>query len=163
MSDVQDELLASLAAIEEKGVHFAQTHALHDTSLEALRDRIKKVMIPLLIRAFQFSNESETVPKSQENHEGSSLTETCAQLKTLDNDLKNLQLWCQNCRGQIQKALNQSARQKPVPVIQASHESFAGKKFINCIAGRVFRPRSSPPQTELCKESPSWWRRFIKK
>lgn len=162
MPDVQDELLASLAAIDDRGVHFTQTNALHDRSLEELRDHIKKVMIPLLIRTFQFSNESVMIPKSQENSKGSSLLDASAQLKALDNDLKNLQLWCQNCRGQIQKALTPSGPQKAVPVIQASSEGLSRKKFINLIAGRVFRSRPSSPRTDPCKRAPSWWRRFIK-
>lgn len=148
---------------DEKGVHFAQTDALHDTSLEALRDRIKTVMLPLLIRAFRFPHEPDRMLKLQEGREDCSFVEAWAQLKTLDHDLINLELWCQNCRSHIQRALDVASQPKPPPVIQVSRSVSPGKKMISLIARRVFGVRSYPARTESTKETFSWWRRFIKK
>jgi hypothetical protein len=92
----------------DASTHFAQTGAVNDPSLTQLRDQIKKVMIPLLIKTFQFKHElnqqSPPPPCPAEN--------IVEQLKILDNDLKVLLLWCQSCRTQIQTALSIPEEQK---------------------------------------------------
>lgn len=109
MSDVETDFSDSAQSFDEKVSHFTQAGPLNDPSLIQLRDQIKKVMIPLLIKTFQFKlelNQSLSLPSrlhSQKNQ--SSPEEIIEQLKTLDNDLKVLFLWCQSCRTQIQKAL----------------------------------------------------------
>ncbi len=52
MSDLETEF-----SEEEKTTHFVQAGTLSDPSLIQLRDQIKKVMIPLLIKTFQFKLE----------------------------------------------------------------------------------------------------------
>jgi len=103
MSDFETKFL------EENLPHFTQTGMLSDPSLNQLRDQIKKVMIPLLIKIFQFKlelSQSLSLPsrlQSQKNQRSSE--EIIEQLKNLDHDLKILFLWCQSSRSQIQKAL----------------------------------------------------------
>jgi hypothetical protein len=72
--------------------HFSQSGSIQELSLTQLREQIKKVMIPLLIKAVQSQMDLED-------------TEAYDQLLLLDRDLKNLQHWCQNCRSQIQIVL----------------------------------------------------------
>src|SRR5690348_16998332 len=109
MSDLEPEF-SDPRSFEEKSTHFVQTGTLGDPSLSQLRNQIKKVMIPLLIKTFQFKlelSQSLSLPsrlQSQKNQR--SPEEIVDQLKTLDHDLKVLLLWCQSCRSQIQKALN---------------------------------------------------------
>jgi hypothetical protein len=101
MSDIETELSDSS--------HFVQAGTLSDPSLSQLRDQIKKVMIPLLIKTFQFKlelSQSLSLPSRLHSHKNErSLKEIVEHLKTLDNDLKVLLLWCQSCRSQVQKAL----------------------------------------------------------
>src|SRR5260221_3121203 len=110
MSDLEMEASDSLQPQEEKLSHFTQTGSVADPTLGQLRDQIKKVMIPLLIKTFQFKLElaqSLSLPsrlQSQKNQR--SPEDIIGQLKTLDHDLKVLHLWCQSCRSQIQKALS---------------------------------------------------------
>ncbi len=81
--------------MEERTVHFSQLGDLQEGSLKELREQIKKVMIPLLIKTFQSQIDS---PEA--------LQEEIEQLKSLDRDLYTLQQWCQSCRSQIHKALS---------------------------------------------------------
>ena len=55
---------------EEKLFHFSQAGAINDPSLNQLRDQIKKVMIPLLIKTFQLKlelNQSLSLPSRLQN------------------------------------------------------------------------------------------------
>jgi hypothetical protein len=109
MSDLETEFPDSFSHSEEKSSHFTQAGPLHEPSLGQLRDQIKKIMIPLLIRTFQCKlelSQSLSSPSRLQNQKNTrSPEEILEQLKTLDNDLKVLFLWCQSCRNQIHKAL----------------------------------------------------------
>ena len=72
------------------GMHFSQTVNMQDASLNQLREHIKQVMIPLLIKTFQCR-------LGEEGYE---------QLKLLDQDLQHLQQWISQCRVQVEKALS---------------------------------------------------------
>lgn len=88
---------------------FTQAGSIEDLSLNQLRDHIKRVMIPLLIKSFQLKLElSQTISlpsRLQAARQKHSSEEIIGQLKQLDKDLQVLLLWCQSCRNQIQKAL----------------------------------------------------------
>lgn len=94
---------------EEKKPHFTHAGLLHDPTLDQLRDQIKKVMIPLLIKTFQLRlelNQTLSLPsRVQSAKHKSSSEEIIEQLNQLDKDLNVLLLWCQSCRNHIQKAL----------------------------------------------------------
>ena len=109
MSDLKKELSNSSAVTEEKLPHFTHAGTMQDPSLSQLRDQIKKVMIPLLIKTFQLKlelNQTLSLPSRLQNikHQAAS-EEIISQLEQLDKDLKVLLLWCQSCHSQIQKAL----------------------------------------------------------
>ena len=110
MDDFETELSDLSYNFEEKSIHFSQTGGLDDPSLNQLRDQIKNVMIPLLIKTFQFKlelNQSLSLPSRLQNQKNQRPPEEIIEhLKTLDHDLKILLLWCQSCRNQIHKALN---------------------------------------------------------
>ena len=56
MNDFETEFSDSYPSIEEKAAHFAQAGGYSDPSLGQLRDQIKKVMIPLLIKIVSISS-----------------------------------------------------------------------------------------------------------
>ena len=82
---------------------------IHDPGLNGIRDKIKNVMIPLLIKVFQLKLElgqSHSLPsRLTKSKSKEALEESEAHLKRLDEDLKLLALWCQSSRNQIGKAL----------------------------------------------------------
>ncbi len=57
MNDHDTEPSDMLPFLEEKSSQFSQTSSLKEPALSQLRDQIKKVMIPLLIKTFQFKLE----------------------------------------------------------------------------------------------------------
>ena len=126
---------------EEKTPQFTHAGVIQDPSLSQLRDQIKKVMIPLLIKTFQQKlelNQTLAPPSrlsSGKNHNSSE--EIIEQLKHLDKDLKVLLLWCQSCRSQIQKALCPPEEEQKNP-ITATPSSTAhpgvSKSFANAVA-----------------------------
>lgn len=91
--------------MEEKFSSFSHAGIIHDPSLSQLREQIKKVMIPLLIKIFQTQ-----LDLSYRAHTKDAVAKenSVEQLKTLDNDLKVLLQWCQSSRQHIQKALSMS-------------------------------------------------------
>lgn len=135
----------------------SQLGTISDTSLSSLRDQIKKVMIPMLIKIFQLKLElsqavslpSRLQPKSQETPD-SLLT----QLRLLDEDLKLLSLWCESARGQITKALTlpneeRASLSKTTTTPSAPHPGIA-KSFSTAMT-------SAPSSSEKPKK---WWHRF---
>ena len=88
---------------------YTQAGTIVDPSLSGLRDQIKKIMIPMLIKIFQFKlelSQSISLPSRLQRAEKESPDETLNELKKLNEDLKLLVLWCQSCRNQISKALS---------------------------------------------------------
>ncbi|MGL5263129.1 MAG: hypothetical protein ACRDAI_00895 [Candidatus Rhabdochlamydia sp.] len=96
MDELEELLLHSLSK-EEKANYFSQIGTMQDPSLIQLREQIKNVMLPLLLKVFQLK-----IHPSTEDHEESSVQK----LKLLDKDIKTLMLWCQTCIKQMQEALN---------------------------------------------------------
>ena len=101
-----EELLLNSLSKEEKETYFSQIGVIQDSSLLRLRDQIKDVMLPLLLKVFQckihINKETILNTPSETMHEESIIHK----LKLLDKDIKTLMLWCQTCNKQIQEALN---------------------------------------------------------
>ncbi|MGC1878208.1 MAG: hypothetical protein WA347_05725 [Rhabdochlamydiaceae bacterium] len=175
MSDLETEFSDSS--------HFAQAGTLSDPSLSQLRDQIKKIMIPLLIKTFQFKlelSQSLSLPSrlhSQKNER--SPKETIEQLKTLDNDLKVLLLWCQSCRSQIQKALSvpQEEQKNTMTASPSSPSDIAVlKSFNEAVSAQAsfFQQQTvqetDPPSKKRAARhisrpstQKSWWKKLIGK
>lgn len=176
MSDFETEPPDSFLSPEDKSLHFTQSGAVKDPSLSQLRDQIKKVMIPMLIKTFQLKlelSQSLSLPsrlqslKSQRSPE-----EILDQLKTLDADLKTLLLWCQSCRSQIQKALAVPEEEQKNTVATPSPEAnpAVAKSFSEAVSAQTsfFQQQSSPEKSNDCSDktaSPSsqktWWERLL--
>lgn len=163
--------------------HFAQAGQLNDPSLVQLRDQIKKVMLPLLIKTFQFklelSQASSMSSRLQSQKNQRSPEEIIEQLKVLDNDLKILFLWCQSCRSQIQKALvppEEEQKSPSAPTIAiSSPDPVVSKSFSEAMSAQnsLFQQTTleeSPeeqPSSERSPETPpsppKWWKKWMKK
>lgn len=86
--------------------------AFSDADLSQLRDQIKKIMIPLLIRVFELklAAQQASAPPSRitgQRPDRDKLQEIEAELSSLKDDLKLLRLWVTSCENQVQKALDQ--------------------------------------------------------
>lgn len=75
--------------------------------LKELRQKIKDVMIPLLIKIFQLrQSKEEDLPTRLTNRKEKPEEEITQELHQLEEDVKQLQLWCSSCLSQIDKALH---------------------------------------------------------
>ena len=82
----------------------------NDPDIGHLRAQIKKVMIPLLIRIFELklaAQQGKNPPSRLQKKQHESVEEIHSQLKTLEEELKLLQLWCHSCQKQIDRALGE--------------------------------------------------------
>lgn len=152
--------------------NFTHAGVIHDPSLNQLRDQIKKVMIPLLIKIFQLKLElNQTLsPPSQIQGEKNphSSQEIIMQLEQLDKDLKVLILWSQSCRKQIEKALIPSDEELKSPIANAtssSAHSAVSKSFANALFQHTCQEQKPKKQKEeKTSNSPSsqpkkkWWK-----
>lgn len=135
--------------------NFDDIESVHiaDPSLALLKDQIKNTMIPLLIRTFQMSNQmQETQIHSRlSTSEEVDCNHLISQLDLLDEDLKSLGIWSQNCRIQIEKARHHIHPNMPLlleKVAKATPHLAAQKSFQN---------------TFIKKRKISWWRKRLKK
>ena len=180
MSDVEmkSSEASQIHAAEEKVAPFSQAGHIADPTLNQLRDQIKKVMIPLLIKSFQLKLEHHqalgTPSPLQNNPSQKTREEVREQLTQLEQDVKMLQLWCQSCRSQIQKALTiQEEEQKNGILAKDSADAnpAVSKSFSNALAGQ---PQLSPAQEEKRPSEPEvpsaepkqrkkWWKSLLKK
>ena len=172
MRDAEIESSDSSPTSEEKSAHFAQAGPLRDPALGQLRDQIKKVMIPLLIKTFQYKlelNQSMSAPsrlQSQKNQR--SPDEIIEHLKTLDADLKVLLLWCQSCHSQIQKALSPPEEEQinPLNAVPSSENAEISKHFSDAVSAPFsFFKRKTEKNLSTNGESSSksWWQRLLGK
>ncbi len=161
---------------EEKSSHFTQVGSLNDPSLSQLRDQIKKVMIPLLIKIFQLKlelNQSLSLPsRLQSQKSNRSPEEILEHLRTLDNDLSLLLLWCQSCRNQISKALNTPEEEQKNTVAtspSATHPAVA-KSFSEALSAQAsfFQQQSTQENINGALKAPSssssqktWWKKLL--
>ncbi len=180
MSDLETEFSDSAYSIDEKTSHFTQAGQINDPSLIQLRDQIKKVMIPLLIKTFQFKSELSQAlsfpSRLQSQKHQRSPEEIIEQLKTLDNDLKVLFLWCQSCRSQIQKALiAPGEEQKNMVSSIATSNPAVSKSFSDAVSAQAtfFQQQHSFELKEEIKQDDhsattlpvqkSWWEKLLGK
>lgn len=176
MNDFEKEFSDFFHPSEDKSSHFTQAGTLSDPSLNQLRDQIKKVMIPLLIKTFQFKlelSQSLSLPsrlQSQKNQR--SPQEILEQLKTLDNDLKILILWSQSCRNQIQKAFDVPEEEQKNTVATSSSDAnpAVAKSFNEAVSAQTsfFQQQSAQEKTKNSPADPSgefqpktWWNKLL--
>jgi membrane-associated HD superfamily phosphohydrolase len=159
---------------EEQMGYFAQAGALHDQSLKQLRDQVKKVMIPLLIRIFQLKlelSQSISLPSRLQSFKSKkSSDELIEQLKELDKDLKVLLLWCQSCQTQIQKALSTPEEELKSEMKTSSLEAnpAVAKSFTEALAAQASRLQAAVlPERSQERDPPShlalkkrWWHKL---
>lgn len=167
MSDLESEFSDTIP--------FAQAGKLNDPSLIQLRDQIKKVMIPLLIKTFQFKlelSQSLSLPSRLQTQKNNRTPEEIVeQLKTLDNDLKVLFLWCQSCRSQIQKALSvpEEEQKNTVSSEAPAANPAVAKSFSDAVQAQssFFQQQQAAVEKENAAslEEPlktkKWWKKFI--
>jgi len=125
----------------EKTIHFSQLSSLQDHSLSQLRDHIKQVMIPMLIKTFQCQ-----IDMLAEEKKRGAFQEASDQLKQLDRDLYTLEQWVANCRLQMQKALNS---------VRVEGLSSEGKEAVKPLQERL-------SSEKLFQKETRWWKNLFK-
>jgi hypothetical protein len=162
-------------SFEFTGVHaqFSQAGTIDDLSLTQLRDHIKKVMIPLLIKSFQLKlelSQATSLPSRLQSlkHKPSS-EEIIEQLKQLDKDLQVLMLWCQSCRNQIQKAIvlpEEESKTILTPGSSSTSNPAVSKSFTEAVtaqsahfknAGTKETPLEEKPIQSAPLKKKHWW------
>ncbi len=107
--DLSDLLQTSVAGQMSKA---GAPHAFSDADLSQLREQIKKIMIPKLIRVFELklaAQQAVTPPSRLTGHRPDSgkLFEIQEELTKLGEDLKLLHLWVESCQNQVKRAIDQ--------------------------------------------------------
>jgi hypothetical protein len=87
-------------------------HAFSDTDLKGLREQIKRIIIPKLIRVFELklAAQQAAAPPSRitgQRPDATKLFEIKKELDQLSSDLALLHLWCESCQKQIDRALDE--------------------------------------------------------
>lgn len=111
---------------------FSQVGNITDASLNSLRDQIKNVMIPLLIKIFQLKlelNQAMSLPSRLQTKSNGSPAELLAELTQLDEDLKSLELWCESARNQIAKAKSIPGEERSPPSFSTTNPTTPPKKW----------------------------------
>jgi hypothetical protein len=124
-----------------------------DPGLRQLRDQVKKIMIPLLIKIFELklaAQQAKTPPSRLHKQIGEPPEKIRKQLDHLDNHLKQLQLWCHSCQSQISKALNEmdETAEKPMRHTTSSEvgcHPAVEKSFSNAISSKAVPNRNVNP------------------
>ena len=103
-----------------------------DPQLRELKAKIKKVMMPLMIRVFEYklSIQMHNCPTSRLlNKPQEPSDEICRQLERLYEDLKLLNLWVASCQKQIEKALAEtSIKQHHIAITHSQKSSSIWQK-----------------------------------
>lgn len=152
---------------------FSQVGNMEDPSLNQLRDHIKKVMIPLLIKSFQLKLElSQSISLPSRLHlakQKHSSEEIVQQLQQLDKDLQVLVLWCQSCRKQVEKALilpEEEMKGIVSPCDASSSHPGVSKSFSEAVSAQAAQAPSArvlkPEEESVQEEQPNpkrkrWW------
>jgi len=138
----------------ENGSQPDENEDLFDPGLGQLRDQVKKVMIPLLIKIFELklsAQQAKTPPSRLYKQIGEPPEKIRKQLEKLDDNLKQLQLWCHSCQNQISKALSEIEETGEKPVRSASSES-TGHPGVK----KSFSDAIGSNQNEDSKSKQSW-------
>ena len=101
------ELLQNTVAQTSSGNN--SSHAFSDADFKELREQIKRIMIPKLIRVFELklaAQQAATPPSriTGLRPDANKLLEIRTELDKLHEDLKLLYLWCESCQKQVAKA-----------------------------------------------------------
>ncbi len=88
------------------------TRAFADPDLSQLREQIKKIMIPTLIKAFELRLAAQQASMPPSRLTGctpdlAKVEEIRQQLEKLQDDLKLLHLWCESCENQVSKVMQE--------------------------------------------------------
>ena len=153
---------------------FSQAGSIEDLSLTQLRDHIKKVMIPLLIKSFQLKlelSQAISLPsRLQPLKQKQSSVEIIQQLKQLDKDLQVLMLWCQSCRNQIQKAVvlpEDETKNVLTPSPLSASNPAVSKSFTEALSAQSAHFKLPPPKEKIEEGKPvatkkkRWWPSFF--
>lgn len=156
---------------------YSQAGTIGDASLSGLRDQIKNIMIPMLIKIFQLKlelSQSISLPSRLQNMQRESPESTLAELQKLDEDLKLLALWCQSCRNQVSKALSIPEEEQKETLAATSSETdpnpMVSKSFSDAVTSQSNRYKVAEPSTSpsLDEESaspapnkPRWWHKIF--
>lgn len=157
-----------------KSPSYSQLGAISDPSLGSLRDHIKKVMIPMLIKIFQLKlelSQSISLPSRLQLKSKESPEQIIAQLKNLDEDLHLLKQWCESARNQIAKAMSVSEeeqRNKTTTTANSTPHPSVAKSFYDALSAQssLFKAKEelrgaiSEPLAES-KEKKGWWKQFF--
>lgn len=105
--DELEELLFNSLAKAEKANGFSQIGTMQDPSLSQLKEQIKNIMLPLLLKIFQLKiHVNQEIIIDTQTSTGDDEESSIQKLKLLDNDLKMLIRWCQTCIKQMQEVMN---------------------------------------------------------
>jgi hypothetical protein len=152
---------------------------ISDPSLAMLREQIKSIMIPLLIKVFHIkleAQQSSSPPCRLTNKVSESKVEELkSQLENLDEDLRMISVWCQSCRNQIQKVLDEIKVDFKPSSIQSGFTTNPNvqKSFTDALASQKEdrKKTSAPPLSQEDYDKPKianesikhpWWDRFFK-
>lgn len=143
---------------ESKSQPFAAT--ISEQTLRTLRDQIKNAMIPLLIKIFRLKQTAQS----------EKTTASINELVQIDEDLKQLQTWCQSCRVHIQKALKEGDSSIPSlnistgethPALQSSitEALTAAANLPSLMALMADTPSAEPKPVEMPKKG--WLKKIV--
>ena len=147
-----------------------------DANLSQLREQVKKVMIPLLIKIFELKLAAQQAksPSSRLNKQSQeSPKEIREQLLNLEEDIKLLHLWCQSCQKQIEKALNETEKVGETSLRNAASEKISHpaieKSFSEAVSmqAALFKSQqrakesSSNAQAKESSSKSNWLRKFL--
>ena len=148
-----------------------------DPGLANLRETVKNVMIPLLIKVFHVKLEvqqaSSPPSRLQSKQPEEKVQDLIAQLTKLDDDLKLIMGWCHSCRNQIQKVITEVHEEckSPSPIHSAIYTNPAVQKsFIDAVTSQqdLLKKPHMPPSAKETTEPAifsnkphKWWNRFF--
>lgn len=153
---------------------------ISDPGLAMLREQVKNIMIPLLIKVFHIKLEAQQAssPPSrlQSKQPEEKVQELVQQLEKLDEDLKLMIGWCQSCRNQVGKVLSEvntelktpSPIHPPMETNPAVHKSFTDalanqQETLRKAKSLHTSKESSCPDSSSTDEKNPWWDRFFKR
>jgi hypothetical protein len=95
--------------VSQQPLSSGSSYAFSDADLKGLREQIKRIIIPKLIRVFELklaAQQAAAPPSRVTGHrpDATKFLEIKAELDQLRDDLKLLQVWCESCQKQITKA-----------------------------------------------------------
>lgn len=152
---------------------------ISDPGLAMLREQVKNIMIPLLIKVFHIKLEAQQAssPPSrlQSRQPEEKVQELVAQLDKLDEDLKLMIGWCQSCRNQVQKVLSEINEELKAP--SSIHSGFetnpaVQKSFTEAVANQqeslkkakaLHHQEEDSSESSAAHEKNTWWDRFFKR